>query len=84
MDGVAVTGSRTVTVYPEGRTTTGESWYAPELKMLVMTKMVYPGQPLEIFRIANIHRSEPHPALFRVPADYEVVEEKAPFVVEYQ
>ena len=84
LDGVAVVGSRSITVFPDGRTTRGESWYATELKMLVMTKMEYPDQPGQVFRLTNLHVSEPHPALFRVPADYTVVEEREPFVVEYQ
>jgi len=84
IEGVACVGSRTITVFPDGRTNRGESWYSPELRMLMLTKMEYQDQPGQVFRITNLHVSEPHPALFRVPADYTVIEEKEQFIVEYK
>jgi hypothetical protein len=49
-----------------------ESWYAPELKVTVYSKHSDPRSGERIYRLSNIKREEPPPALFVVPPDYSV------------
>ncbi len=49
-----------------------ESWYSPELQVTLMTKRSDPRTGERIWRMANIKRDEPAPALFAVPSDYTV------------
>lgn len=58
---------------------TYESWYSPEIEELVLVKT---GE--DVKRLTHIVLGEPDPALFRVPADYQVVEESGPFQIIYQ
>jgi len=77
--GLRVVGSRSITTYTDGHKLVGESWMSPELNVVVKNTL---GD--DIFRLANLKRSEPFPSLFRIPADYTVVEEKTTFVIQYQ
>ncbi|WP_296952089.1 hypothetical protein [uncultured Massilia sp.] len=51
-----------------------ETWTSPELKVAVYTKHSDPRSGDTIFRLENIRREEPAPALFAVPAGYTVDE----------
>ncbi|MET0855431.1 MAG: hypothetical protein ABWY27_01665 [Telluria sp.] len=65
-----------------------ESWYSPELQVTVLSKHSDPRSGDNTYRLANIKREEPAPALFTVPSDYtvkdvmanaaRVIEKKAP------
>ena len=48
-----------------------ETWISPDLHTVVMTKHTDPRTGEETFRLANVHRGEPSPDLFMVPADYK-------------
>ena len=50
-----------------------EHWYSPELKMDIMTSRDDPRQTtMSIYRLTEIQRVEPDPALFQLPPDYTV------------
>jgi len=52
-----------------------ESWLSPELKITVLSKSSDPRMGENTMRLQGIDRSEPDPALFRAPADYQIVDE---------
>jgi hypothetical protein len=51
---------------------TTETWYSPELKVLVSSKSSDPRIGDTTYKLTNIQRAEPDPSLFQVPADYTV------------
>lgn len=52
-----------------------ESWYSPDLQVLVMTKHSDPRSGVRTYRLTHIERSEPQRSLFEVPADYTFQDE---------
>ncbi len=56
---------------------TTETWYSPDLKVLVMTKTNDPRMGETTYRLTNIQRSEPPANLFQVPDDYTVKDQPA-------
>jgi hypothetical protein len=79
--GVEARGTRTTRVIPAGRegndqplTVTHESWFSPELKLLVMTINDDPRNGTSTMELMDIERAEPDPALFQVPEGYTVKE----------
>ena len=88
IDGVLAEGSRHTITYPVGMmgndrefSTTTESWTSPELRMMILSKSSDPRSGENTFRIANLSRTPPDPALFLVPSDYTIVDEKGGFTV---
>ncbi|MGO4475810.1 hypothetical protein AB4Z32_06095 [Massilia sp. 2TAF26] len=49
-----------------------ETWYAPDLQVTVYTRHSDPRSGDTVFRLDNLKREEPAPALFTVPSDYTV------------
>ncbi|WP_183108033.1 hypothetical protein [Massilia sp. Dwa41.01b] len=49
-----------------------ESWYAPDLQLTVYAKHSDPRSGDYVYRTEGLKRGEPDPALFTVPADYQV------------
>jgi len=87
MEGVMVNGVRTTRTIPAGQignerpiTIVTEVWTSPELKTVVYSKRSDPRMGEQTFRLTNITRTEPNPALFTVPADFKVVEGPQPVV----
>jgi hypothetical protein len=81
IEGVSAEGTRTTVTIPAGQigndkpiVTETERWYSPELQVTVMTKRTDPRTGTNTYKLTNINRSEPAPALFQVPSDYTVVE----------
>jgi len=79
--GVEAEGTRTTTTIPVGAignelpiNIVSERWYSSELQVVVMTKNSDPRTGENTYRLTNIVRSEPSPALFQVPGDYKVEE----------
>ncbi len=77
VEGVEAEGSRTTITIPAGEignekpiAIVSESWYSPELQMVVMSKHSDPRGGETTFRLTNISRLEPAKALFEVPGDY--------------
>ena len=79
-DGVQAEGTRRVTTIPAGAIgnerpieTVYERWYSKELQIVVMSKHSDPRFGEQTYRLTNIVRAEPEPALFNVPNGYKVV-----------
>jgi hypothetical protein len=80
MEGLMVEGTRTIEIGTFAGLETDpvikiveEHWYSPELKMDIMTSRDDPRQTtMSIYRLTDIQRSEPDPALFQLPPDYTV------------
>ena len=53
---------------------TTETWYSPDLKVLVMSKSSDPRMGDTTYALTNIQRSEPDASLFQVPEGYAVKE----------
>ena len=87
MEGVLVKGMRTTHTIPAGQigneqpiTIVTEVWTSPELKTVVYSKRSDPRMGEQTFRLSNLVRAEPNPALFTVPADFKIVDDPAPIV----
>jgi hypothetical protein len=85
MEGVLVNGVRTTHTIPAGQignerpiTMVTEVWTSPDLKTVVYSKRSDPRMGEQTFRLANIVRVDPDPALFTVPVDFKVVEGPQP------
>ena len=52
-----------------------ESWFSHELRIMVLTRNSDPRMGEYVMQLRNIDRSEPDPALFSVPPDYQIVDE---------
>ena len=79
LDGIAVTGTRTTTTIPVGTigndkdlVITRESWYSPELKLVVESTQTDPRFGETSYSLSNIKRSEPDPTIFQIPAGYAI------------
>lgn len=79
IEGVLADGSRTATTFPAGSigndrqiVTVNEAWYAADLRLVVLRSVDDPRSEKRTTRLFNIDRTEPDPALFRVPPDYTI------------
>jgi hypothetical protein len=82
IEGVQAQGTRITRTIPAGQigniqpiVITTESWYSPDLKVLVMSKSNDPRMGETTYKLTNIQRSEPSSALFQAPDDYTVKNE---------
>jgi hypothetical protein len=87
IEGVPANGTRITKTIPAGQigneqpiVITTETWYSPDLKVLVMSKSSDPRMGDTTYTLTNIQRSEPAASLFQVPDDYTVKEGPAPVV----
>lgn len=90
IEGVSAQGTRVTRTIPAGQfgneqpmIITTESWYSPDLKVLVMSKSSDPRMGDTTYTLTNIQRSEPSPSLFQVPSNY-TVKEPGPAKVQIQ
>jgi hypothetical protein len=79
IDGVTVEGSRTTFEIPVGELgnekpiqVVTETWFSPELQIVVMSRHVDPLAGEHVFRLENIKRAEPSRDMFTVPQGYRV------------
>ena len=80
VNGLMTRGSRVTTIIPIGaigndrefRSTT-ERWFSDELDVLIRSVSTDPRFGETVYELTNISTQPPDPALFRPPADYEVV-----------
>jgi hypothetical protein len=86
-----VEGRKTTTTIPVGMrgndrpiVTTSETWFAPELMLIISSEFFNPGSGETTSKIINLNRAEPDPVLFQPPFDFKVVEETGPFVIRIQ
>jgi hypothetical protein len=83
IEGVNAEGTRATLTIPAGEIgntlpieVVDETWYSPELQIMVMVKHRDPRSAETTYRMTNINRGEPDRSLFEVPADYAVAEGK--------
>jgi hypothetical protein len=81
MQGLSVQGKRVTRAIPAGKEgnekeidIVTETWYSPDLQMVVMSKTSDPRFGESVYQLSAISRAEPDPALFAVPSDYAVKE----------
>jgi hypothetical protein len=79
IEGVPAQGTRITRTIPAGEmgnelqlVITTETWYSPDLKVLVMSKSSDPRMGETTYKLTNLSRSEPDPTLFQIPADYTI------------
>ena len=79
IEGLQVTGTRTVNTIPAGTigndkdiVVTRETWYSPELKLVIQSTQNDPRFGDTTYSLANIQRNEPDETLFQIPAGYKV------------
>jgi hypothetical protein len=77
--GVSAQGKRVTRVIPAGKEgnekeidIVTETWYSPDLQVLVMSKSSDPRFGDEVYQLNSLTRAEPDPTLFTVPSDYAV------------
>ena len=54
---------------------TSESWYSPDLQIVVASKHNDPRMGQSSYTLSNIQRGEPNASLFQVPSDYTIQDE---------
>jgi len=79
VEGVKATGTRVTRTMPAGAigneqplVITTETWYSPELKVLLSSKTSDPRIGETTYKLTELQRAEPPADLFEVPADYTV------------
>ncbi len=84
IEGVPAQGTRVTRTLPAGvvgnekpLVITTETWYSPDLKVLVMSKAEDPRMGATTYRLTDIQRAEPPADLFEIPADYTIKDQPA-------
>jgi hypothetical protein len=84
VEGVTAKGTRTTRTIPAGAmgneqpiSMTTETWFSPDLKVLIMSKNTDPRIGETTYKLTDIQRSEPAANLFQVPDDYTVKDQPA-------
>jgi hypothetical protein len=79
INGLSAQGTRHTRMIPVGQignekpiTIVSESWYSPDLQVVVMSKRSDPRFGDTTYSLSNIQQKEPDPTLFSVPADYTI------------
>src|SRR5262249_18011871 len=81
IEDVECEGERTITTMPVGRIgndrpieTVNETWYWPELKIMILSKRRDPRFGESTYSVTNITRSEPYAELFLPTSDYKLID----------
>jgi hypothetical protein len=84
IEGVEATGTQSTVTIPAGAIgneqaikIVSEQWYSPALQVVVLSKRSDPRSGEMIYRLTQLDRSEPAPALFQVPSDYTIKDVEA-------
>ncbi len=79
MEGIQATGTRSRNTIPAGTIgndkdliITHETWYSPELKLVIQSTQNDPRFGQTTFTLKNIQQGQPDETLFQVPPDYKV------------
>jgi hypothetical protein len=79
IEGIQVTGTRSTSTIPAGTigndkdlVITRETWYAPELQLVVQSTQNDPRFGQTTYTLKNIQPGPPDAALFQVPPDYKI------------
>ncbi|HEU0201914.1 MAG TPA: hypothetical protein VFR86_15970 [Burkholderiaceae bacterium] len=85
IEGIAVNGERTTWTVEAAKLgnerpiiITREVWTSPELMVTVLSRDIDPRRGETTYRLGNVERGEPDPALMKVPADYETLQVPEP------
>jgi hypothetical protein len=85
VEGVEAVGTRVTEVIPAGTigndkelVSTRETWFSPELKVVVSSIRNDPRFGQIRYTLNNIQVSEPNPSLFQPPAGYTLLRPRAP------
>jgi hypothetical protein len=83
IEGVRAQGTRVTRTIPVGRIgneraieIVSETWYSPDLQMVVLSKRSDPRVGETIYKLTNVALAEPDASLFQVPAGVTVEQEK--------
>ncbi len=78
-EGVVAEGTRSTHVIPAGQigndrpiTIVTETWYSPDLQIVVSSRATDPMNGDTSYRLTNITRTEPQASLFQLPPDYSL------------
>jgi TonB family protein len=82
IQGLHVEGLRVTTAIPAGVIVT-ETWTSPDLHIVVRQKLVDPRLGESIDELTRIHTGEQDASLFRVPPDYNIVDEPGDFSIPF-
>jgi TonB family protein len=84
VEGVECEGTRVVTTLPAGAIgnerpieTVKETWYSPELQLMILSKSSDPRFGESTYRVTNIARYEPDAEHFQIPSDYTIIDNRA-------
>ncbi len=84
INGLSVEGFRTTQTIAEGEQGNDrpmlivtETWTSPELKEVIETTHTDPRNGTTVTRLTITDRNNPDPALFEIPADYQIVDQQA-------
>jgi hypothetical protein len=85
LDGLRIRGIRYKTI-PASEDDTGyalstEVWTSTELKIVILSHIHNPQASDHIVRLVHLTRTEPNPALFHAPSDYQIKDESADFLI---
>jgi hypothetical protein len=90
IEGVMARGTRRVETWPTGSQgndrpfeSVRETWDSPDLREMVLFKSSDPRRGENTIKLVHIDTSEPPISLFQAPADYTVVDESAPFEIQW-
>lgn len=61
-----------------------ETWFCPDLQMTVLSRTVSSASQENIQAVVHIELMEPDPLLFRVPENYDIVDEPDAFTLTFQ
>jgi hypothetical protein len=85
IEGVQAEGTRVTETIPAGEIgneqpiqIVNETWYSPELQVVVMTRHSDPRFGETTYKLTNIQRTEPPASLFQIPPDFHVKEMPGP------
>jgi hypothetical protein len=85
-DGVDAVGTRDTTTYNEGVigndrsfSVTREFWFSERLGIDLKSDIANPLFGEEVFTVTDLNSAEPDPALFQLPAGFDVLDQRKPF-----
>ena len=85
VEGVPADGTRTTFTIAAGQIgndqalqIVSESWFSPDLQVVIMSRHSDPRAGETVFRLTNINRGAPAASLFQPPSDFSVQEAKPP------
>ena len=89
VNGLPARGTRYTTVIPPADSNnapliaTVETWESTELHIVILSRSYDPRTGDRTVFLKNLTRSEPDPALFRVPADFQTRDETGEFQIAF-